>query len=141
MTDYKKVFLDTAPVIYFLDDDVNFGQKVADIFSSIIDDEKNMVTSVITCEEYLVFPYQTDNTDKIDAFFEFVADCGIPIKEITKDISIRAAKIRARYKGFKGMDALQLAAACELGCDVFLTNDKQLKQFTDIRCVLVDEWL
>lgn len=27
MTGYNKVFLDTAPVIYFLDDDANFGKK------------------------------------------------------------------------------------------------------------------
>ena len=27
MTDYNKVFLDTTPLIYFLDSDVNFGNK------------------------------------------------------------------------------------------------------------------
>ncbi len=37
------------------------------------------------------------------------------------------------------MDALQLAAACLSKCDLFLTNDKQLKQFKDINCVTVDE--
>ena len=40
---------------------------------------------------------------------------------------------------FKSMDALQLAAATLTGCDLFLTNDKQLKQFADIRCITVDE--
>jgi predicted nucleic acid-binding protein len=29
-------------------------------------------------------------------------------------------------------DALHLAAAIEYGCDVFLTNDNQLTNFTDI---------
>lgn len=27
MIEYNKVFLDTAPLIYFLDDDINFGKK------------------------------------------------------------------------------------------------------------------
>ena len=36
------------------------------------------------------------------------------------------------------MDALQLASACVYGCDVFLTNDKQLCQFTELRCVTLD---
>ena len=39
------------------------------------------------------------------------------------------------------MDALQLASACTQGCDLFLTNDKQLRQFKELLCVTVDEWL
>ena len=38
------------------------------------------------------------------------------------------------------MDALQLATACITGCDLFLTNDKQLRQFEEIRCITVEEW-
>ena len=37
------------------------------------------------------------------------------------------------------MDAIQLATACIMGCDLFLTNDKQLKQFKEIKCIVVDE--
>lgn len=59
--------------------------------------------------------------------------------EINRDIAKKAAKIRAEYKMFKSMDALQLVAATLTGCDLFLTNDKQLKQFADIRCITVDE--
>ena len=47
--------------------------------------------------------------------------------------------IRAEYKFFKSMDALQLATACINKCDLFLTNDKQLKQFKEIKCVTVDQ--
>lgn len=32
MTDFKKVFLDTAPFIYFLDNDPNFGTKTEKLF-------------------------------------------------------------------------------------------------------------
>ena len=32
MTEFKKVFLDTAPLIYFLDADIKFGEKVKNIF-------------------------------------------------------------------------------------------------------------
>ena len=38
------------------------------------------------------------------------------------------------------MDALQLATACISGCDLFLTNDKQLRQFKEMKCIIVDEW-
>lgn len=93
MTEYKKIFFDTAPIIYFLDEDINYAEKVRRILSDFLDNEKQMVTSTITCTE---------------------------------------------YKDFKTMDSLQLAAACVQGCDLFLTNDKQLRQFREIKCVTVD---
>ena len=63
----------------------------------------------------------------------------IEVKSINKAIAEKAAQIRAEYKFFKTMDALQLATACIAGCDLFLTNDKQLKQFMEIRCLTVEE--
>ena len=140
MTDFKKVFLDTAPLIYFLDEDVKYGSKVQSILEQILNEEKMIVSSVITCEEYLVYPYRTGNREKIEVFFEFAEECDIVLTPITVEIAEKAASIRAEYDYFKAMDSLQLATAVLSGCDVFLTNDKQLKQFDEISCVTVEEW-
>ncbi|RKI51248.1 PIN domain-containing protein, partial [bacterium D16-51] len=109
MIECEKVFLDTTPVIYFLDEDVNFGNKVESILSEILENGIEMVTSAITCMEYLTYPYKTKNIQKIDAFFAFILDCDIPLYPIDKTIADKAARIRAEYKAFKAMDALQLA--------------------------------
>lgn len=111
MTGYEKVFLDTAPLIYFLDDDANFGQKAKAVFEEILSNGKSIVSSAITCHEYLVFPYKTHNQEKIDVFFEFTGFCGIELIPISANIANKAAKIRAEYRDFKAMDSLQLAAA------------------------------
>ena len=132
MTGYNKVFLDTAPLIYFLDEDSNYGEKARLILEEIISGDKTILSSVITCTEYLVHPYRTRNQEKIDVFFEFVEDCGIELTGINVGIAKKAAKIRATYKDFKAMDAYQLAIAMEEGCDIFLTNDKQLRQFKEM---------
>lgn len=139
MTGYNKVFLDTTPIIYFLDEDVNFGNKVESILSGILENEIEMVTSTITCMEYLTYPYKTNNVEKINAFFDFIVDCHIPLYPIDEGVAKKAAKIRAEYKAFKAMDALQLATACITESDLFLTNDKQLRQFREIRCVTLEE--
>jgi len=140
MTEYKKVFLDTAPLIYFLDNDVNFGEKTKEILEEILLSGKPVISSSITGMEYLVYPYRTNNTEKVKVFFEFINDYDIPLTGINMKIATKAAAIRAQYKDFKAMDALQLATAVISGCDVFLTNDKQLHQFKEVNCVTVEEW-
>ena len=139
MTEYKKIFLDTTPIIYFLDVDVNYAEKVENLFSDFLEADSQMITSTITCTEYLTYPYRTGNSEKIDAFFEFLSDCDIPMCPIDVDIAKKAAQIRAEYKDFKTIDCLQLATACVQECDLFLTNDKQLRQFKEIKCVTMEE--
>ena len=63
----------------------------------------------------------------------------IEVCSIDKTIAEKAAQIRAGYKYFKTMDALQLATACLSGCDLFLTNDNQLRQFKEVKCVTIGE--
>ena len=58
---------------------------------------------------------------------------------IDVDVARKAAQIRAEYKDFKTIDCLQLATACVQNCDLFLTNDKQLCQFKEIKCATIDE--
>ena len=87
----------------------------------------------------MIYPYQQNNLKLINAFYAFVDGMDIEIKSIDKTIAEKAAQIRAEYKFFKTMDALQLATACLSECDLFLTNDKQLKQFKEINCITVVE--
>lgn len=142
MIDFKKAFVDTAPFIYFIEKDSNnpqYYEKVKNFFKYGYDNDKEFVTSVITVEEYFVFPYRSKAYSFIDMFDRLVATTDMEIVEINQEIAKRAAQIRAEYKFFKSMDALQLATACIYGCDLFLTNDKQLKQFTEINCITVEE--
>lgn len=37
------------------------------------------------------------------------------------------------------MDALQLAAAILSSCDIFVTNDKQLRRFREVTVLSLDE--
>lgn len=142
MIDFKKAFVDTAPFIYFIEKDSNnpqYYEKVKDFFRDGYDNDKKFVSSVITMEEYFVFPYRNKKYSFIDMFNRLVVTTDMKILEISQEIAKKAAQIRAEYKGFKAMDALQIAAACLSGCDLFLTNDKQLRQFKEIKCITIEE--
>lgn len=100
-------------------------KKVRKFFQNGYDNGIEFVSSVITVEEYLVFPYRIQAQCYIDMFYRLIETVDMNIMEINQEIAGKAAKIRAEYKGFKAMDALQLAAACRADCGLFLTNDKQ----------------
>jgi predicted nucleic acid-binding protein len=130
------------PFIYFIEKDSNnpqYYEKVKSFFRNGYENDKRFLTSVITMEEYFVFPYRNNAHSFIDMFQRLVDTMDMEIIDIDQRIAKKAAKIRAKYKGFKGMDALQLAVSCSLDCDLFLTNDKQLKQFKEIKCITVHD--
>lgn len=139
MTEYKKVFFDTAPIIYFLDKNEKYYQTVsswmkehaASVFSS----------SPVTVMEYLTYPFRQKEQERADRFDLFLSEFEIEVLAIDEAVGEKAARIRAEYETFQAMDALQLAAACETGCDVFITNDKQLQRFKEIEIIVIEELL
>lgn len=137
MIDFKKVFIDTAPIIYYLQNSELYYKDMKAFWKKY--SECDYVTSAITVTEYLTYPYRRKDMRLVDSFYAFINDMDIQVKSIDERIAEKAAQIRAEYKFFKTMDALQLATACIMGCDLFLTNDKQLRQFTEIKCITVDE--
>ena len=137
MIESKKIFIDTAPIIYYLQSSELYYDSMKEFWKKY--DECDYVTSTITITEYLTFPYKQRDTQLVSSFYAFLNDMDIQVRSIDERIAEKAAKIRAEYKHFKTMDALQLATACITNCDMFLTNDKQLRQFKEIRCVTVDE--
>ena len=134
-----KYFIDTAPYIYCLEGDNSLSNKTKEFFKEIYISNANFTTSSITYEEYLVHPYKNKDYDCIKRFKAFLETTETNIVYIDESVAERAAKIRAEYTSFRAMDALQLASACLNNCDVFVTNDKQLRQFKDIKIQLIDE--
>ena len=65
----------------------------------------------------------------------------INVIDINKEIAEKSALIKSQYKFFKTADSLQLASALAYNCDLFITNDKQLRQFSDIETLVLDDLL
>ena len=127
MTGSERIFLDTNPVIYYVEKNGQYFPVVSSFFDEHMD--ADFVISVITRSEYLVSPYRQDDEQGVQDFLDFLKDFEISTSEIDEFVANAAAKIRAKYPAFKLMDSLQLAAAEEAHCTQFLTNDKQLRQY------------
>ncbi|WP_149554694.1 hypothetical protein [Treponema pectinovorum] len=57
----SKIYFDTTPLIYFLDDEIPYSDKVASFILNHQNIEDIFFTSSITDSEYLVFPYKGQN--------------------------------------------------------------------------------
>ena len=139
MKEYNRVFFDTSPVIYLLQHIEPYYDQVMHIMLSLQEQDSEIVLSDFTIAEYCVHPYREQRQDLIDLLHAFIEQEEIMTIHSSVSIAQEAARIRADYPAFKMMDALQLASAISCGCDLFLTNDKQLRQFDRLPCVTTSD--
>ena len=139
MTEIKRIFLDTAPIIYFVEKKPSYYEKVASLLAA--NHNAEFFTSVISLTEYFPYPFKQPNRDELIREFDlFIREADIMVVDIDQKIAMEAARIRAEWPNFKTMDALQIAAALDCGCDLFLSNDRQLRQFTEIHCKTLEDF-
>lgn len=144
MTGCRRVFVDTAPFIYYIEENKENPQyysKVRNFFEYCYNNDLELFTSVITTEEYCVMPYKLNELERIELFRRFLHLLGIRVVMIDEKVADKASQIRAQYPKFKSMDALQLAVAHHTQCDLFFTNDKQLRQFNEIKVYTIEDSL
>lgn len=137
----KVVFLDTAPLIYFIEKNSRYLDVVKPVIELIVSQQAKGMTSTITLLEVLVLPLREGNKKLAEKYKTILLSSNdLETSEISNTISERAAIIRAKY-GFKTPDSLQLATAIVRKADYFLTNDIALKQANEIKVIVLEECL
>ncbi|MBI5828755.1 MAG: PIN domain-containing protein [Chloroflexi bacterium] len=134
-----RLFLDTAPVIYLVEQNPRYIAIVDAIFERVDEGGLAAVASPVTLAESLVAPYRLGRPEVAEAFMELLAGGeGVTFVAIDSIVAASAADFRARYN-LSLPDALQAAVALVAGCDAFLTNDAALKRVTELRVITLDE--
>jgi len=125
------VFLDTSVVIYDVEQPATWGPKAAARLMAVrVLGERLAVTDLVRME-CLVGPIKAGDPALLADFAAFFSAPDVVVLPITLPIAERAARIRASYR-FGPMDCFHLAAAVDSGCNLFLTNDAQLRGFSDV---------
>lgn len=75
----------------------------------------------------------------VDNLKRFIEYMNIEVVDIDSTIAEQGVKIRGQYKNFKAMDALQIATAIVKKCDMFFTNDIQLRQEKELPCMTMED--
>jgi predicted nucleic acid-binding protein len=136
-----RLFLDTAPVIYFVERNLQYLATVREVFNRIRDGLLIAVTSPVTLAECLIYPYRLGQTqleqDFIDTLVNGNNTLFVPIADPI--IAIQAAQIRARYN-LQLPDAFQIAVALAAGCEALLTNDASFRRVIELRVLVLDDF-
>ncbi len=129
--------IDTAPLIYFVENHPIFSPIVTEIFSRIDSGAMSGIVSVLTITETLVHPKRNGNRVLEAQYRDILLNSrNIVSYAINVDIADRAAGLRAQY-GLRTPDAIQIATALAAGCDTFLTNDNDLTRVVELKVLIV----
>jgi predicted nucleic acid-binding protein len=138
-----RLFLDTAPVIYFVEANPQYVAAVDTVFRRLDTGTLEAVVSPVTLAECLVHPIR-NNDQRLIRDFTYLLTSGPTTRFVSIDAAIaqRAAELRVRDK-LTLTDAFQLAVAEASACSVFLTNDADLKRADTpaLRVVTVNDLL
>ncbi len=134
------LFLDTAPVIYYVEKNPQYFATVEFVFDQIDSGSITAVTSPVTLAECLVMPYRLGIANLQQDFLDLIVYGNNTVfVSIDREIGRQAAELRARYNIFTLPDALQIASALAAGSQAFLTNDATLKRVTELNVIVLDE--
>ncbi len=132
------VGLDTAPLIYLIEENTIFLPSVRPIFEAVDRGEFRVVTSILTLTEVLVHPMRRGDKELADQYRRILLHASqvttAPVSEIIAD---EAAQLRARH-GLRTPDAIQMATAIRSGASSFLTNDGRLPSIAPLNMLVLN---
>ncbi len=136
------IFIDTAPVIYYIEAHPQFGPLAKEVVDTFQSERLIAFSSVITITEVLPKPIEAGDERLARKFAEFLKHGkNLSLIEISAGIAERAGRLRGQYSDLRAIDAIQISAAIDVGADVFLTNDKKLKQIKEIKVLVLKDYL
>ena len=134
-----RVFLDTAPVIYYVESNPVYVDRVDVVFDRIESGIVTAVTSSITLVECLVGAIRMGSDTLKEGYDRRItAASNTLFMPIGADVSRRAAELRARLS-LPLADSLQAGAALHAGCDALVTNDRDFLRVTELRILILDD--
>jgi predicted nucleic acid-binding protein len=133
------VGLDTAPLIYFIEENPVYLPFVRPFFEAADRHEFRIVTSILTLTEVLVHPLRLGDHALASQYRRILLQADqvttVPVSEMVAE---EAARLRARHN-LRTPDAIHLATAIRSGAASFLTNDRQLPKLSGLNLLVLDQ--
>lgn len=136
----RRIHIDSVAFIYFIEQNPSYRSVVRPLFELL--DRKQLVglSSYITLLEVMVRPIKEGRLDLAQQYKDLLLRSqNFGLFPVDQTIAEQGAKIRANYP-FRTPDAIQLATAVHQQADIFVTNDRHLKQFNQLEILILDDF-
>jgi len=135
------VALDTAALIYLIEEHATFLPVVEPLFAAIDEGRLSAVTSALTLLEVLVVPLRHGDVALARRYEALLArGRGLTLVDVSRAVLRDAAELRA-VTGMRTPDAIQVATALQTGCSSLVTNDRALPELPGLRVLQIADFL
>jgi predicted nucleic acid-binding protein len=133
----KTVGLDTAPLIYFIEENPAYIEIVRFFFEAMDRGDFIVVTSTVTLLEVLVHPLRSNNRELATEYRDILLNSRLMTLKVSNAIAEQAAQLRATHN-IRTPDAIQISAALNAGATHFFTNDIRLPEIPSLQILSID---
>lgn|SRR6185436_11424292 len=132
LPDQALVLLDTAPIIYCLEDHREFGPRFQPIFEAHRNGELRFAVTTITLAEVITGPLQA-NDEALARRYRAILESW-QVVDLDVGIAESAARLRASLR-LKLPDAVQAASALAVNADALVTHDRDFSRLKSLRVI------
>ena len=137
----QRICIDTAPIIYFIEHHVKYRNIIRPVFAEIASGNIEAITSTITLLEVLVRPLKNGDETLAEKYRDILLSSqGLTTFEILHEVSEMASRLRAKYP-IRTPDAIQIAVGILYHATKFLSNDPNLTKVSEIKVIILDDYL
>lgn len=135
----RRIYFDTNIFIYTVEKHRDYSNELSMIFREIEENSQAVVTSELTLAECLIGARKARSRELEQIYDDLlVPSATITPVPVTRDI-LRAAALYAGEANVKLANAIHMATAIALDCEVFLTNDRRVIAPNSIRLMQMSD--
>ena len=137
---HRLIAIDTCVWIYHLANNPEFIDLTSNLLYLVETGQAKAVVSELTLLEILVRPFQLERADIADEYETLLIHFpNLRLVPISRDILIRAASLRAKYR-LRTPDAMIVATAIQQGATRIITNDEGWKGVTEMDVICLHDF-
>jgi len=126
--EHPVIFVDTAPIIYWLDGHPRFAERFAEVFEGAALGNLSVVISTITLAEVVAGPLRSRDEVLAAQYKEALTrSLGWQVYPLDVETAVEAARLQSVYS-LRLPDAIQVATAIRAGARAIATHDGDLRR-------------
>jgi len=126
------VLLDTAPIIYCLEDHVELAPRFLPLFEAHRNGDLRFAVTTITLAEVMTGPLQAQD-EAVARRYRAILESW-QVVDLDSSIAESAARLRASLR-LKLPDAVQAASALAINADALVTHDRDFSRLKSLRVI------